>query len=135
MNQYLNWIDQKEELNKVRKEKKKKPKGWGRNFTALTLIDIFKKKCDYFILIVQSRDIRRIPSKDLENIVASKRCFSYNKEYDPMGGYNVRKNFNIIDKLLDAINKARPYNFALVEVEASKRFPCTYHIYILEFKS
>ncbi len=135
LNQYLKAIDQREEENKIRVEKKKKPKGWGRNFTARTLIDIFKKKCDYFILIVQSRDIRRIPSKDLENIVAFERCISYNKEYDAYGGYNITENFNIIDKLLESINKARPFNSARVEVEASNRFPCMYHIYILEFKS
>ncbi len=135
LNQYLNAIDQREEENKLRKENKKKPKGWGRNFTALTLIDIFKKKCDFFILIVQSRDLRKIPPKDLENIVAFERCISYNKEYDADGGYNVTKNFGIIEYLLDSINKARPFNSARVEVEATNRFPCKYHIYILEFKS
>jgi len=132
LNQYLNWIDQREEENKIRVEKKKKPKGWGRNFTALTLIDIFKKKCDYFILIVQSRDIRKIPSKDLENIVASRECISYNKEFE---GYNVPENFGIIDKLLESINKARPFNSASIKIVATNRFPCMYHIYILEFKS
>ena len=135
LNQYLKAINQREEENKIRVEEKKKPKGWGRNFTALTLIDIFKKKCDYFILIVQSRDIRKIPSKDLENIVASKECISYNKENDADGGYNITENFNIIEYLLEAINKARPFNSARVEVEATNRFPCMYHIYILEFKS
>ena len=132
LNQYLKAIDQREEETKIRKEQKKKPKGWGRNFTALTLIDIFKKKCDYFILIVQSRDIRKIPSKDLENIVASEECISYNKKFD---GYNVSENFGIIDKLLESINKARPYNSASIKIEATNRFPCVYHIYILEFKS
>jgi hypothetical protein len=134
LNQYLIWIDQREEENKIRKEKKKKPKGWGRNFTALAIIDIFKKKCDYFILIVQSRDIRKIPPKDLENIVASERCISYNREYDADGGYNVRKNLSIIEKLLESINIERPYNSAHIEIEATNRFPCKYHIYILEFK-
>jgi len=132
LNQYLIAIDQREEENKIRIEEKKKPKGWGRNFTALTLIEIFKKKCDYFILIVQSRDIRKIPSKDLENIVASKECISYNKEFE---GYNVPENFGIIDKLLESINKARPFNSASIKIMATNRFPCVYHIYILEFKS
>ncbi len=135
LDQYLTWIDQMEEENKIRKENKKKPKGWGRNFTALTLIDIFKKMCDYFILVVQSRDIRKIPSKKLENIVASKDCISYNKEYEDYDGYNVRENFDIINKLLESINKYRPFNSAHIEIEATNRFPCMYHIYILEFKS
>ena len=117
-----------------KRDKMEKPKGWGRNFTALTLIDIFKRKCDYFILIVQSRDIRKIPSKDLENIAAFKECISYNKEYDADGGYNVTKNFGIINKLLETINKARPFNSVNIEVEATNRFPCSYHIYVLEFK-
>jgi len=129
LNQYLIWIEEREKEN--RKEKKTKPKGWGRNFTALTIIDTLKKKCDYFILIIQSRDIRKIPSKNLENIVASKRCISYNKEY----GYNVRENFGVIDKLLESINKARPFNSTHIEINATNRFPCKYHIYILEFKS
>lgn len=135
LGQYLIAIYQREEENKVRKEKKEKPKGWGRNFTALTLIDIFMKKCDYFILIVQSRDIRKIPPKNMETIVASERCISYNEEYKEFGGYNVRQNFSIIDELFESINGVRPFNSAHIEIEATNRFPSKYHIYILEFKS
>ena len=54
------------------------------------LIDIFKKKCDYFLLIIQSRDLRNVPSEDLENIVATERCIAYNKEYAAVGGYNIK---------------------------------------------
>jgi len=68
----------------------------------------------------------------LENIVASKECISYNKEFE---GYNVPENFGIIDKLLESINKARPFNSASIKIVATNRFPCVYHIYILEFKS
>ena len=121
LNKYLEWIDQR-------------PKGWGRNFTALMLIDIFKKKCDYFILIVQSRDLRNIPYEDLENIVATERCVAYNKKYAAVGGYNIKPHFGIIEKLLESINKARPFNRILESVNADKKFPCTYHIYVLEFR-
>ena len=129
--QYLVWLNEREEQNKEKTEQNQRIKTWGYNLIALILIDIFKKECDYFILIVHSRDLRKVPFSYLEKIVDYKSCIRYNNEFK---GHHFSKNFIFLDKLLESINKVRPFNSARVDIEGTNMFPYSYHIYILEFK-
>ena len=99
--------------------------------------DIFNKEPDIFILIILSRDLSKVKvtKKDLNRKIA------YGFRELKYGGYNCKDSFEILDGVLDRLNKKKNFILKCVKLETNPRFPSypnplfpsTYHFYFLHF--
>lgn len=105
-----------------------KSSGWSP--VELILEDIFVKKPDIFILIIQSRDLTSVrTTSQLDRIVCSDQTLNYNKKF----GINNKSNFQILQDFLHANMTLKPFKLNELKLKIVQIFPSTYHIYLLNF--
>lgn len=98
------------------------------------LKDIFGRKPDMFILIIQSRNLKEFTDhrwkekiscwKSVDSCAINKKAF---KEY------NEPKFFDNLEEFLVILNQFRPFSINKCEIEVKNIFLSTYHFFILEF--
>ncbi len=116
------------ELNSLKKEGKSH--SW--KVTLPIIEDIFEKNPDIFILIVLSRDLRKISVN-----VASEQISwgKYEKAYNEKSDFNNKYSLELAKKFFDCIRTKKNFVSDSITINVNKTFPSSYHVYFCDFRT
>jgi len=131
------------DINSLRKKLEKlkeKNRGTSWNMALAIIKDIFDKNPEIFILIIVSRDLRKIKKTEpdfLKHICWSKYEIKYNEQkHNEEYGFDNKRILKLVNRFLDQIKKIKPFESDYLKINiTNKMFPSSYHIYFCDFNA
>lgn len=91
--------------------------------------DMINKNPDIFMLIILSRDLKKIGA----NVIRDQVCWG--KAEVQYNDYNNQTSLRLAERFLEGVKTERPFLLDYLKTEVKNIFPSTYHIYFCDFRT